>query len=103
MVYKRNCARNVKGSEHGSKTREHLHSPHCFQLTDSLCVLVRGNYLFRSPLPGRAQLHSGADGALLVSGAGLGNERWSVTLTMNKHESPHLHEAGDCKISQSKL
>lgn len=50
-----------------------------------------------------AQLQRDADSALMVSRAGLGNERWSVTLFMNKHDSPHLHEAGDCKISWSKL
>lgn len=79
----------------------------CFQTVSSLLTFCAcfagGNYIFRSPLPRPAQLHSGADSALLVRRAGLGNERWSVTLSMNKHESPHLNEAGDCKISWSKL
>jgi hypothetical protein len=69
----------------------------------TFCVCFSGdNDIFRSPLPRPVQLHSSADSALLVNRAGLGNERWSVTLPMNKHEILHLHEAGDCKISWSK-
>lgn len=63
-----------------------------------LCMLV-GQLNMQKPLPGPARHHGGADSALLVSRAGLGNERWSVTAAMNKHDPAHLHEAGDCEIS----
>lgn len=73
----------------------------CSLLT--FCVMFSGTIIYSRPAPRPAQLDSSnADRAVLVRRAGLGNERWSVTLAMNKHES-HLHEAGDCKISKSKL
>lgn len=74
------------------------------QTADSLlafCACFRGdNHTFRSPFLGPLDC---IDFFVVQGRAGPGNEGWSVILVMNKHESPHLHEAGDCKISWGEL
>lgn len=64
--------------------------PNCFKLPDSMGMYFGGNYILRGPF------QAGPAQRLLMSRAGAGNERWSVTLCVNKHEA-HLHEAGDLK------